>query len=323
MRALFFCALISRSLSALKGILASQSLFFSFCFYVVKINLGSRLKLHDELQRGSRRPSSSCVITVCSHEAAVPWQWDEWDGVYRFALKKSEVVGTRPVWEIRSDRFGRYKVVSKLATLSCFPDPIAQLRNCIIYISRHRISSKDLLGNNMQLNISGKLLSPVFLRFCTHTNSDVTQPRPLSSPHTHTQEDTLWAKEVWKPTVLDHGTVCAPTAQRMSPRLQVSSCDDVKSSLVSHWAAGPKTKLCWGVVGICVCVCLLQCVRWWSVFPMTARGMSHLLNVAFTPPPVVCVCVYTSTPYKAWSSHSCSHKCTFQCSSCHTSCTIS
>lgn len=33
----------------------------------------------------------------------------------------------------------------------------------------------------------------------------------------------------------------------------------------------------------------------------------------------VCVCLYTSTPYKAWSSHSCNHKCTFQCSSCRTS----
>lgn len=33
----------------------------------------------------------------------------------------------------------------------------------------------------------------------------------------------------------------------------------------------------------------------------------------------VCVCLYTSTPYKAWSSHSCNHKCTLQCSSCRTS----
>lgn len=103
-----------------------------------------------------------------------------------------------------------------------------------------------------------------------HPMQKQTQPRALHT-YTHTHAGTLWVKEVWKPTVLDHvaGAICAHAAQHMSPWLQVSSYNDVRSSarwlklLASHQAAAPNSQRRQGAVSIKkVCVCSM---RWWSV----------------------------------------------------------
>ena len=48
----------------------------------------------------------------------------------------------------------------------------------------------------------------------------------------------------------------------------------------------------------CVCVCVCRVKMMECVFQMTARGMSHLLDVASTPPPGLSVC---SCKGKVWA----------------------
>lgn len=99
--------------------------------------------------------------------------------------------------------------------------------------------------------------------------------------------------------------------------------------LASRQAAGLSAQRSQGALSIksmCVQHGMMECV-----FQRTARGMSHLLNVAFIPPPNCLVCFFEDhMSTKAWlcllqaymslcacisttwSSHSCSHKCMFQ-----------
>lgn len=163
--------------------------------------------------------------------------------------------------------------VSKLAPFFANP-PFKPLQHS--YQSASDIK-RDSLGKNMQLNISAlspRLLSPhSCVRWCCRTFQHI---------HWHIMSERgVKADRVrW----CQRGNMC-PCCSAYVP---------VASGLVLRWcepladgSASRKEFLA------SVCVCVHVCVRserWWSVFPMTARGMSHLLNVAFTPPPV-CLCV--------------------------------
>lgn len=123
--------------------------------------------------------------------------------------------------------------------------------------------------------------------------------------------------------MLDHvvGAICAHAARHMSLWLQVSSRDDVKSSPVGAACVspGPTHGSLAELLASNVCACLFVCVIMMeNVFQMTARGMSHLLSVAFTPPPVcLCACVMRVRTQRLTSPHFLLCVCVCVCSPLH------
>lgn len=269
------------------------------------------MRLGDELQYVSLRPASSGSSGVCFHKPAVSSPREDWDVVLHWKRPRIS-------WGIRRDsRGGGAQAVFHIGkSLSVSTPPCSESR---LFQSASYISGGIYWGKNMQLNAVFWVQDSFALR------PIITQPL-----RTHTDR----VKEVWKPTVLDGviGPICALAARHMSPWLRVSSCHDVRKRRWWRLTRPNRSRKLRPLAPVCVCVARLAFggVRWWSVFPLTARGTPHLFNVAFTAPPV-CLrrgkqklsasvsCVCTSTPYKARSSHSCGHKRTFRCASCHTS----